>query len=423
MKYLVWKILMAASLLGLAGSAKADVLTDWNEKAVSAGYAARATPGANARNIAMVHIAIFEALNSIEPRYMPYRSRLPAEPSASHDAAAAAAAHHILARVYPDQAKEFDKTLEASLGAIPEGQPRTDGLRLGEQAARAVLLERENDGANAPNTYRPFTSAGKYVPTEFPVMSSWGGVRPFALKSGSQFRPAAPYALTSSQWAKDYNEVKKIGGKSGSTRTAEQTDIARFWALTGPATTNPVARQVLEAKGLDLLDSARLLALFSIAGADAGVAIFDAKYRYNFWRPVTAIRNGDLDGNNLTERDPSWEPFIATPMHPEYPCAHCTFQSTAASVLRTFFGSDVATFKLTSTTAQGVTRNFSKLSDYVAEVVNARIYDGVHYRTSGEAGAAMGRKIGEYTVQNFLKPVASLADRREGSIRTIGASK
>jgi hypothetical protein len=135
------------------------------------------------------------------------------------------------------------------------------------------------------------------------------------------------------------------------------------------------------------------------------VAIFEAKYKYNFWRPVTAIRNADLDGNNVTERDPTWQPFINTPMHPEYPCAHCTFQSTAASVLNAFFNSDAATFQLTSTTAPGITRSFNKLSDYVAEVVNARIYDGVHYRTSGEAGAAMGRKIGQYTVQNYLKPL------------------
>jgi hypothetical protein len=154
-----------------------------------------------------------------------------------------------------------------------------------------------------------------------------------------------------------------------------------------------------------MIENARLFALFSIAAADAGVAIFEAKYKYNFWRPVTAIRNGDMDGNGATERDPLWEPFIRTPMHPEYPCAHCTFQSTAASVLEAYFGSDSASFKLTSTTAPGVTRSFSKLSDYVAEVVNARVYDGVHYRTSGEAGAAMGRKIGQYTVQNFLKPI------------------
>jgi hypothetical protein len=405
MKYIADTILAVSLLLGLTRLVRADVITDWNEKAVNAGYAARVTPGISARNIAMVHIAMFEAINSIEPRYTPYRTRLSAEPGTSRDAAAAVAAHYILARAYPDQAKEFDKALEASLAAVPDGSPKTEGMRLGEQAARAILDERRTDGAEAANTYRPFTVAGKYVPTTFPLMSGWGVVRPFAMKIAGQFRPGAPYALTSKQWAKDYVEVKKMGAKSGSARTAEQTEIARFWELTGPATYNPVALQLSAAKGLDVIDNARLFALFSIAAADAGVAIFEAKYKYNFWRPVTAIRNADLDGNNATERDPTWEPFINTPMHPEYPCAHCTFQSTAASVLTALFNSDAATFRLTSTTAPGVTRSFDKLSDYVTEVVNARVYDGVHYRTSGEAGAAMGRKIGQYTVQNYLKPL------------------
>jgi hypothetical protein len=405
MKLVAGCVLIVSSLLGLTGISAADVITDWNEKAVAAGYTARVTPGVSARNIAMVHIAMFEALNSIEPRYTPYRKQFTVMPGASRDAAAAAAAHHILVREYPDQAKELDKALEVALAAVTDEQGKVEGARLGEEAARAIRLERSTDGANAPNTYRPYTTAGKYVPTEFPVMSTWGGVRPFSLKTGSQFRPPPPYPLTSKQWANDYIEVKKMGAKNGSARTAEQTEIARFWTLVGPATYNPIARQLSAAKGLDMIENARLFALFSIAAADAGVAIFEAKYKYNFWRPVTAIRNGDMDGNGATERDPLWEPFIRTPMHPEYPCAHCTFQSTAASVLEAYFGSDSASFKLTSTTAPGVTRSFSKLSDYVAEVVNARVYDGVHYRTSGEAGAAMGRKIGQYTVQNFLKPI------------------
>lgn len=423
MKRLTFTIGMALLLFGLTGVTSADVITDWNERAVAAGYAARVTPGESARTIAMVHIAMFEALNSIAPRYTPYRARLVAESTASRDAAGASAAHYILVRVYPDQAQEMDKALEAALSAVPDGTPKTDGIRLGEQSARVMLDDRSSDGANAPNTYRPFTTAGRYVPTQLPVMSNWGTVRPFGLKNAHQFRPAAPYALTTAQWARDYNEVKRMGGQSGSARTAEQSEIARFWALTGPATYNPVARQLSAAKNLDVLDNARLFALFTIATADAGVAIFEAKYKYNFWRPVTAIRNGDLDGNNATERDPSWEPFIATPMHPEYPCAHCTFQSTAASLLEAFFNTDTATFRLTSTSAPGVTRSFNKLSDYVAEVVNARIYDGVHYRTSGEAGAAMGRKIGQYTVQNFLKPVGNLADRFDDSVRKVGMSK
>jgi hypothetical protein len=405
MKNIVSAISLASLLFGITSSARSDVVTEWNEKGVVAGYTARISPGVSARNIAMLHIAIFEALNSIEPRYLPYRKRFSAEPTTSREAAAAAAAHYILVRVYPDQAKELNKALETELAAVTDGQAKTDGNRLGEQSAQAILLERSTDGANAPNTYRPFTTPGKYVPTQFPVMSTWGVVRPFGLKSGNQFRPLGPYALTTTRWAKDYNEVKRMGAKRGSARTEEQSAIARFWALTGPATYNPVARQLSAAHGLDVLGNARLFALFSMAAADAGVAIFEAKYKYNFWRPVTAIRNGDLDDNKATERDLSWEPFITTPMHPEYPCAHCTFQSTAASVLEAFFGNNVPSFSLTSTTAPGVTRSFNKLSDYVAEVVNARVYDGVHYRTSGEAGAAMGQKIGQYTVQNFLQPI------------------
>lgn len=400
------RIIASTSLfLALSSIAMADVITDWNEKAVAAGYAARIAPDLHSRNMAIVHVAMFEAVNSIEPRYTPYRTRLQAEPGSSRDAAAAAAAHYALVRLFPDQTKDFDQALQASLASEADGPAKANGIRLGEQAAAAMLTERSKDGADSPITYRPFTVAGKYVPTVFPASSTWGAVRPFGLKTCDQFQPPAPYALASAQWAKDFNEVKTMGAKTGSARTAEQTDIARFWALVGPATYNPVARQISAAKGLDVLDNARLFALFAIATADAGIAIFDAKYAYNFWRPVTAIRNADMDDNDSTTRDAAWESFIPTPMHPEYPCAHCIFQGSAASVLQTLFGDSTSKFTLTSTTAPGVTRSFDRLSDYVAEVINARIYDGVHYRASGEVGAAMGRKIGEYTVQNYFKPL------------------
>ena len=400
----VTRVFLVASLLGLTGPATADIITDWNEKAVAAGYTANAGP-ANARNVAIVHLAIFEALNSIEPRYSPYRKRLPVEPGASRDAAAATAAHYALVRLYPAQAKDLDKALQASLAVIADGPAKEAGLRLGEQSAAALIAERSTDGLNAPNTYRPFTSAGSYVPTVLPAGFNLASMRPFALKTGNQSRPAAPYALTSQEWAKDYNEVKKMGAKTGSARTAEQTEIAQFWELTGPATYNPLVRQLSVPKGFDVLDHARVFALVAMATADALTAIFDAKYAYNFWRPVTAIRNADTDGNQATDRDPAWEPFIATPMHPEYPCAHCISQSAAATVLEAFFGNSIPPVKLTSATAPGVTRSFTRLSDYVTEVIDARVYDGVHYRTSGEVGAAMGRKIGEYTVQNYFKPL------------------
>jgi len=350
---------------------------------------------------------MFEAVNSIDARYQPYRKRLDAEPGASREAAAAAAAHYVLTRIYPDQAKEFDQALQASLSPVKDETARQKGVRLGERAGAAMLAERSGDGAGGPDTYRPFTAPGKYVPTMLPAASRWGGVRPFALKSGDQFRPGAPYALASREWAKDYNEVKRMGAKAGSARSTEQTEIARFWELTGPATYNPLARQILAAKQADLADCARVFALVSMATADALIAVFDAKYTYNFWRPVTAIRNGDLHGNDAIERDPAWEPIVPTPMHPEYPCAHCITQSAAAGVLQAFFGDSIPTVKLTSTTAPGVTRTYAKLSDYVNEVIDARVYDGVHYRTSGLVGADMGRKIAAYAVQNHLQPAST----------------
>ncbi|HSE88075.1 MAG TPA: vanadium-dependent haloperoxidase [Candidatus Binatia bacterium] len=391
--------------VSLHSTVRADMIADWNEKAVNAGNTARVGNFPTARAITMVHLAMFEALNSIEQRYTPYRARVSADPNASKEAAAASAAHTVLVRVYPEQAAELDKALQSSLSAVTDGAPKTQGIQIGQQAGAMILAERTNDGSDAPNNYRPFTVVGKYVPTVLPIGWTVMSVKPFSLKSGNQLRPPAPYSLKSAQWAKDFNEVKRMGAKTGSGRNVEQTDIARFWELTGPATYNPVVRQLSVAKGLDILDNARLFALFSMATADASIAIFDAKYAYNFWRPVTAIRNADMDNNNATERDPNWEPMITTPMHPEYPCAHCISQGSAASVLEAFFGDAVPTFTMTSTTAPGVTRKFSRLSDYVTEVVNARVYDGVHYRTSGEVGAAMGRKNGQYAVQNYLKPI------------------
>lgn len=392
-------------LLAASGVAIADVVTHWNEKVVAAGYAANQGPPPHTRMVAMVHLAMFEAVNSIEPRYQPYRARLAAEPGASRDAAAAAAAHYLLVRVYPDQAKEFDKALQASLAAVPDAAARASGVRLGERAGAAMLAERSNDGAAGPDTYRPFTTPGRYVPTVLPAASRWPGVRPFALQSGDQFRPPAPYALTSREWAKDYDEIRRMGAKSGSARSAEQTDIARFWELTGAATYNPLVQHLSAVKGLEVAENARLFALVSMAAADALIAVFDAKYAYNFWRPVTAIRNGDIHGNDANQRDPAWEPLIPTPMHPEYPCAHCITQSAAARVLESFFGDSIPAVKLASKTAPGVTRSFVKLSDYVNEVIDARVYDGVHYRSSGVVGADMGRKIADYTLQNHLLPL------------------
>ncbi|MGB4780659.1 vanadium-dependent haloperoxidase [Candidatus Methylomirabilis sp.] len=395
---------IASLLVVLAGIAHADVISDWHKKTVLAGVKAKAGV-MQERNAAIVHVAMFDALNAIERRYTPYRVQLTAASNTSREAAASAAAHFLLIRLYPDQAKDFEIFYRASLATIPDGEPKSQGIQLGEKVAAEIFAWRAKDGADAPNTYRPHTVAGTYIPTTLPFGFTMAKTMPFALTQGSQFRPVAPYSLQSVQWTKDYNEVKTIGIARGSARSAEQTDVARFWEFAGPDIYNPMVQQLAAAKKLDVMENAQLFALVAMATADAKIAFYDAKYTYHFWRPVTAIRNGDLDDNDATERDPAWEPSIVTPMHPEYPCGHCATAAAAAGVLEALFGDAVPTFTLVSQAVPGVRRSFTRLSDYVTEVINARVYGGMHYRTSGEVGVAMGRKIGEYTVQNYLKPV------------------
>jgi hypothetical protein len=205
-------------------------------------------------------------------------------------------------------------------------------------------------------------------------------------------------------WARDYNEIKALGGKNSSRRTAEQTEIAVFWEATQPPIYHGVVRSVANMPGREVTQNARLFAAVTQASDDALIAVFDAKYRYNFWRPVTAIRNGDLDGNDATERDPSWTPFIDTPMHPEYPCAHCILSAAVGTVLRVEIGTgSMPTLTTTSPTAKGAARSWTRIDDFIQEVANARIYDGVHYRNSTEVGTAMGKQIGELAAANYLR--------------------
>ena len=397
-----WLILTST---GLATRAQADVIDDWHDRALVAVYAAHQSPVAQGRTVTLVDLAMFQALNAVTPRYQPYLTRLPASPRASALVAAAKAAHDVLASLCPTQTAVLAPALQAALAAEQDNDARRDGEALGARAAAALLADRRNDGSDRPDNYRPATTPGTYVPTVLPAASQWGGVRPFALVEGSQFRPGPPYALSSEDWARDYNEVLRLGAKSNSERSADQTQIARFWEIVGPATYSPLAQQVARSRHLDLLGHARLLALVSMATSDTSIAVFDAKYAYGFWRPITAIRNGDRDGNDATPRDPAWEPFLPTPMHPEYPCAHCAIQGSAARVLELTGGDEVATVTLTSDTAPGAMRRYSRLTDYVAEVVNARIYGGMHYRRSGEVGVELGRRVAEEVMKGQLLPL------------------
>ena len=395
--------LLAVVILTSAPGTWADVVTDANARAADVASRLPSTPVA-VRVMAIVQVSVFEAVNAVSGRYPPQRAKLAPAPNASAEAAVAAATRTALAKLMPAQQPAIDSDYQALLGRVPDGSAKTAGIALGEQAATAIVALCADDGALAPDVYRPHAAPGVYVPTTGPAVPHWGARRPWVMPRGDHFRPGPPPALTSAVWARDYNEIKAVGGKISTQRTPEQTAMAKFWEATLPVVYWPVARAVASAPGRDLTDNARLFALAGMAMDDGLIAVFDAKYHYNFWRPVTAIRNGDLDGNDATERDGGWAPFIDTPMHPEYPCAHCIVSASLGAVLAGEIGSG-PTPKLSSasSTAGGAVRTWTTVADFVKEVAEARIYDGVHYRNSTEVGTAMGRKIGELAVQSVPK--------------------
>jgi hypothetical protein len=403
-----WKLSswsLTAALLLAPATALADAVLDWNEHGIAALLAARQSGPPSARSMAILHVAMFNAVNAVERRYATYGVELRAPAGASANVAAAAAARTVLVKLFPEQRETLEKAYAVSLKQMSGERGLEAGAALGEQAGSDCLAMRANDGFGAANLYRPVTSPGVYVSTALPAGHDWREVKPWFMKQPSQFRPEAPPALTSALWARDYNEVKEVGGLASQKRTAEQTDAARFWILTGAPTWNPVVRSLATAKRRTLIQNARLFALANMAATDAYIAVFDGKYAFNFWRPVTAVRNGESDGNDATTTDAGWLPRVDTPMHPEYPCAHCITTAAVATVLEAEFGTGrVAAIAITSATAPGVTRRFERLADYVKEVSNARIWGGIHYRNSTEVGERMGREIGRLAVTSAMQP-------------------
>jgi hypothetical protein len=400
------------AIAGLAQPVSADVITDWNEKTVAFVTKGGMLPPQAERVMAMVHVAMFDAVNSIERRYRPYLVQFPVSKDTPKPAAAAAAAATVLVGLFPDAAVELKGALTAYLATLPENAANSDGIKLGESIAANILQERTKDGSEAPDAYRPKTTAGVYVPTPITASSMWPNVRPFVMSSPAQFRPEPPLALASAQWATDFNEIKNMGGKASAARSARQTEDAQFWLITGAQSYYPLVRQLALAKNMNLLDCARFMAVVSVAAADAYISVFEAKYHYDFWRPITAIRNADLDENSSTERDPTWQPIGLTPMHPEYPCAHCITSAVVATVAEALLGSaDVPEVAMTSATAPGVTHRWINLWSYADEVSQARILAGFHYRFSARVGQEMGRKIGRLAVESVMQP-AVVADTR-----------
>jgi hypothetical protein len=406
------RICSAFAVALFATAARADVIMDWNAKADAIAVEKQLPNAPNARGQAMLHITMFEAVNAIDRRYAPYKLNLTADRATSREAAAAAAAYEVLLALHPDKKTDLDAALAGSLAGIAENEAKSKGIELGKQAAAGIIALRANDGSNTPEDYRPAATAGVYVPTAIPIESTSSKIKPFAMGSASQFRAAPTPALTSETWTKDLNEIRELGSNVSTKRSAEQTTIARFWFFTGPRTYNAIVRQIASNRKMDLVDCARLYALTSIASADAFIAVFDAKYAYNFWRPVTAIRNADLTSNPATPREASWQPLGVTPMHPEYPCAHCITASAVSTVLQHVVGNEVGEIMLTSPTAAGVTRKWTRLQDYSDEVSSARIYAGFHYRFSTEAGKDMGKKIGDLAVTTLMPGAVADAQQK-----------
>ena len=399
-----------------------DPITAWNEIAEKAVKTAGDPPPVAALDFAIVHLAIYDAVESIDRRYRPYHAFI-RHAKGSLSAAAAKAGHDVLVGLFPMQSATLDAEYENFLTAnwIDSSDP---GTKVGTQAAAAILTLRSNDGRNPPNP-PPFLGSdaiGQWRPTPSllpgpppslaPGLTPWvAHVTPFTMKSDSQFRVGPPPDLSSEKWATDYNEIQSVGSLTSTTRTPEQTDMSYFWADSGPILWQNALRYLSTRYLNDIGDSARMFALADTALADAQIACWDGKYHYTFWRPITAIRLGDQDDNPSTNVDPDWQPLINTPNFPEYPSGHATISGAISYALRLFFDTDVLYFEMTSTTAlaQQKTRTFYRFSQAEDEVVDARVFSGIHYRHTDNVSRILGRRVARWTFENYFQP---LCDQR-----------
>jgi len=400
-------LMLSLVLLSVAPIVKADKVTNWNAigaQVLSTGGNAGA---AGTVDMAYMHIAIYDAVNAIKGGYTVFAvspSNIP--PGASSEAATVEAAYRTLRYLYPAQAAYLDAQYAASLATIPDGQAKLDGIAVGDEVAALFLTSRVGDGRGANVPYTPGSGPGAWIPTSpAPPAAVWlSQMRPFAIESPAQFRPEPPPSLNSNEWANDYNEVKRIGALNSSERTPEETTLGRFFLDLGVPQISGGLRRLAIENGLSLKDNARLFAQAYVAQADATIAGWDSKYHYGFWRPITAIRAGDTDGNPNTEPDPTWTPLATTPNHPEYLSAHLFVDAAYSETLRLFFGTKKLNVTLSSTTT-GTSMTFTNTDDITNAVTDARIFAGFHYRTSCVRGNVLGKKVAKYVAKNYFQPV------------------
>jgi membrane-associated phospholipid phosphatase len=406
-------LFVLAAAFSATSVSHADVVTQWNSAALAAIRANKTSPPRASRALAILHASIYDAINGITRSHESYFVPSDVPPNASIDAAGSAAAHVVLVSLFPAESTSFDDLHAAIMAAIPVSPRRRIGLEWGERVALQILAWRAGDGGDAGVPVSPADGPGVWQPTPPAfaayLLPQWAFVWPFGMPSSSFLRPPGPPSLDSPEWVADFDEVKALGASVGSTRTPEQSLIALFWAdgagtETPPGHWNSLAQRVSASQRTSLEATARLFALLNIAMADAAICAWDAKYAYNFWRPVTAIRNGEADGNPATVADPEWTSFIVTPPFPDYVSGHSTFSGAAAAVLAGFYGTDNISFTLGSDGLPGVTRAFSSFTAAAKEAAVSRLYGGIHFRTANEDGLSAGIAIGEWTVAHHLQP-------------------
>jgi hypothetical protein len=407
-------VLTVCGSLSWAGPALADAVVDWNAiitQTVAAAVPPR--PGAAAiLDWATVHAAVYDAVQAIEGEFEPYAVEIPGA-SGSPEAAAAKAAHDVLVNRIPSQTAALDTVYHDYLAShgLAEDDP---GVAVGQQAAAGIIALRANDGSYPnppPPDFLGGMDPGEWRPTPpgfAPMLIPWfGTVTPFTLTSPEQFRAKPHPALTSGRYTKDYKEVKRLGGDLNSERTPEQTQIAHFWALNFITQWNLTLREIAAAQVDNISDSSRLFALANMAMADAGITAWDSKSHDNFWRPVTAIQEGDHDGNSKTDGDTGWLPLIVTPAYPDYTSGANNLTGAVTKTLRLFFGTDHFTFLMTSNNPLAIppTHTYERFSDAAQDVVDARVYQGIHFRFADTAGRRQGRQVANWAFKHFFQPV------------------
>jgi len=415
-------MILSLALLLCGAAAAQNPVIDWNAIAVTAALNANQTispvssaSGGTSLYLAYVHLAIYNAVNAIDHRFQPYGPEITAPTGASVDAAVISAAYNTLVFYLPDQSSFLNTQYTAALALIPNSQAKDDGIVVGKDAADAIIAMRAGDGrgANVPYPFPSVPTAGVWIPTppaRLLPQSPWvGQMVPFAMSSASQFLPdEPPPALTSQDWVDDYNQVKALGAVNSTVRTAQQTEVGLFWTEQTSKQYARAFRALAVGRALNTSDTARLFAMVWTAVADSFIGCWNAKYHFSFWRPVTAIQNGGIDGNSATVPDPTWMPLGITPNHPEYPSAHGCLTGAVAGILKGYFGTPNVDFTVSSTVFNPVhVHTFNSTKDLEQEVEGARIYIGFHYHHSVVQGIVLGQHVAQQVLVNFFQPVAN----------------